>query len=145
MSLIKSLAKAVLNKTEQTGRVAAPDMLNPVLMQALTRLLAKDSAIGGLPGLVANFHSAGLGDVIDSWLGSGANQPVSGAQIEQVLGGTAIRQLAGQASMTLAETEKTLAQILPAMVDSLSPLGNAQALDAGAVQSMLGSFPVSKG
>ncbi len=145
MSLIRSLANAVMNTAGQKGGVAGLAVQNPGLVQAVMGLLAKDSAIGGLPGLVSNFHSAGLGDVIGSWLGRGANQPVSGAQIEQVLGGTVIRHLAGQARMTQGETSDSLAQILPALVDRLSPEGDAQAMGMGAIQSQLGGFLSGKG
>lgn len=36
---------------------------------------------GGLGGLVSSFEQAGLGRIVQSWIGTGANQPVSPQQI----------------------------------------------------------------
>lgn len=47
-----------------------------------------------MAGLIAKFQQAGLGEQMQSWIGSGANQPVSGAQMQQALGGDT---LSGQA------------------------------------------------
>lgn len=143
--MIRSLADFVINTTSQKFGLARSGDQYPALLQGVMKLLAKDSAIGGLPGLVANFHSAGLGDVIDSWLGRGPNQPINGAQIEQVLGGTITRQLAGQAGMTPDDTLNQLAQMLPVLVDRFSPRGEAQAMDKPAVLSMLGDAGQIKG
>lgn len=140
MSLLKSLTNVVLNSAGQKAGLAGLVMQNPKLMQGLMGLMSKDSAIGGLPGLVAQFQSAGLGDVIGSWLGQGPNKPVSAPEVEKALGSTIITQLAGQANMAPSETSGALAKLLPAMVDQLSPKGDAQAMDMSAIQSMLGSF-----
>lgn len=140
MSLLKSLTNAVLNSASQKAGLAGLVMQNPRLMQGVMGLMASDSPIGGLPGLVANFHKAGLGDVIGSWLAQGPNQPVAPQQVEQVLGPDLLGQLAGQARMAPSETSDALSRILPAMIDRLSPGGKAQAMDMGTIQSMLGGF-----
>lgn len=140
MSLLKTLTDAVLKGGGQKAGIAGLVMQNPKLMQAVMGLLSKDSPIGGLSGLVSNFEKAGLGDIVSSWLGSGANKPVSGKQIESALGSNIISQLAGQANMAPSETSDTLAKVLPAMVDKLSPKGKADAMDSGTLQSMLGGF-----
>ncbi len=140
MSLLKSLTNAVLNSASQKAGLAGLVMQNPRLMQGVMGLMASDSPIGGLPGLVANFHKAGLGDVIGSWLAQGPNQPVAPQQVEQVLGPDLLGQLAGQARMAPSETSDALSRILPEMIDRLSPGGKAQAMDMGTIQSMLGGF-----
>ncbi len=140
MSLFNSLTNAVLKGAGKNAGLAGLVMQNPKLMQGLMGLMSKDSQIGGLPGLVAQFNSAGLGDVMGSWLGQGANKPISAPQVEQALGGNIINQLASQANMAPAETSNALAQVLPAMVDKLSPKGGAGAMDMGSVQSMLGGL-----
>ena len=140
MSLLKTLAGAVLSSAGGQTGLAAIVMQNPKLMQATMGLLSKDSPIGGLPGLVSNFQSAGLGDTVASWLGGGPNQPVSGDDVHKALGGDVINQLAAQAKMSPADTSAALSQALPAMIDKLSPKGAAGALDMGQVQSMLGGF-----
>ena len=140
MSLLKTLAGAVVSAAGGQAGIAAIVMLNPKLMQATMGLLSKDSPIGGLPGLVSHFQSAGLGGAIASWLGAGPNQPVSGEDVHKALGDSVIDQLAAQARMTPSDASAALSKALPAMIDKLTPKGAASALDMGQVQSMLRGF-----
>ncbi len=140
MSPLRSLTDTVLASAGQKAGLAGLVMQNPRLMQCVIGLLAKDSPIGGLPGLVSQFQNAGLGDVVASWLGQGSNKAVSGSQIEEALGGQIINQLADEAGMAPSETSGTLAKVLPVMIDQLTPKGQAQAMDTGRIQSILGDF-----
>ena len=56
------------------------------LLQVVAGLLGKDSSIGGLAGLVQAFQKNGLGEIVNSWVSTGQNLPVSPTQIEQGLG-----------------------------------------------------------
>lgn len=140
MSILNSLTNAVLKSGGQKAGLVGLIMQNPKLMQGVMGLMAKDSAVGGLPGMVAQFSQAGLGDVVASWLGQGSNKPISAPQVEKALGPSIIAQLAGQANMAPSETSDALSKLLPAMVDKLSPKGDTQALDMSQVQAMLGGF-----
>lgn len=140
MSLLNSLTNTILNSGSQKAGLAGLVMQNPKLMQGLMGLLSKDSPVGGLPGLVAQFQNAGLGDKIESWVGSGHNKPVAPTEVEQALGGNIIAKLAEQARMAPSETSDVLSKILPAMIDQLTPKGQPQAMDTGSIQSMLGGF-----
>lgn len=140
MSLLKSLTDTVLNAAGQKGGLLESVMQNPKLMEAAMGLLSKDSPVGGMQGLLAQFLQAGMGDAVQSWLGDGANKPVAGSDIEQALGGDVVQQLADKANMAPSEASSVLAQALPAMIDKLSPQGQAQEMDFGSLQSMLGGF-----
>ncbi len=140
MNLLKSLASTVLSGKGNKAQLATAVMQNPRLMKAAMGLLDKDSPVGGLPGLVANFQSAGLGDTVASWLGSGENKPVSGGDIQKALGGSTLDSLAAQAKMTPSDASDVLADALPAMIDKVTPKGNVESLDMGQLQSMLGGF-----
>ena len=61
-----------------------------LLGQALN--LINNPAIGGLPGLINKFQNGGLGDIISSWVGTGANQPISADQIINALGADRIHE-----------------------------------------------------
>ena len=63
------------------------------LMQALAGLLQQP---GGLQGLIDRFQQAGLGSQMSSWVGTGSNLPVEGAQLQQALGGDWFAGLASQ-------------------------------------------------
>jgi len=79
---------------------------------------------GGLSGLVQQFESAGLGGVIQSWIGSGQNLPISPDQIAQVLGADgALGHLAQQLGIDPTAASTMLAQVLPQVVDHLTPNG----------------------
>ncbi len=66
------------------GGLVALAAQNPQLIQAVLSLVSNDGPVGGLPGLMAKFQQAGLGDMIASWLGSGTNQAISGDQLSRV-------------------------------------------------------------
>lgn len=79
---------------------------------------------GGLQGLVQAFHGNGLGNLVNSWIGSGQNLPVSGAQIESVLGNDAIQALAAKTGLNPCDVSSKLSQVLPGLIDHLTPNGS---------------------
>ncbi len=93
------------------------------LLQAATQLLGKDSGIGGLAGLVQAFQKNGLGEVVNSWVGTGQNLPISAEQIKQGLGSGLLEQLAGKAGVSADAASNQLASLLPNLVDKLTPEG----------------------
>lgn len=79
---------------------------------------------GGLGGLVEQFERAGLGDVVGSWIGTGQNQPISADQLGSVLGPDVLGQLAKQVGMSQGEVGGHLSELLPQLVDKLTPNGS---------------------
>jgi uncharacterized protein YidB (DUF937 family) len=84
--------------------------------------------IGGLGALVGTLQSAGLGNVINSWIGSGPNQPVSPGQLGSALGPDIIKTLAQKSGMSEDDLVRELSQILPGVVDKLTPGGQTPTL-----------------
>jgi len=78
---------------------------------------------GGVAGLVSQFEQQGLGGVARSWVGTGANQPISAAQLAQVLGSGKLGELAAKAGLSPQELAQQLSQALPAAIDKLTPGG----------------------
>ena len=78
---------------------------------------------GGIGGLVQAFQQGGLGEIVNSWVSTGKNLPVSGDQLSSVLGGDFIGKLAGQAGVAPQEVSNGLADLLPGLVDQLTPNG----------------------
>ncbi len=93
------------------------------LMQGVLEMLGSSES-GGLSGLVNTFKEKGLGDVVSSWVGTGQNLPINAEQIQQVLGGDAIQQLAAKAGLSTDEVSSKLAEHLPGIVDHLTPDGS---------------------
>lgn len=116
---------------------------NPQLLQAVTGMLGNDGEHGGLGGLIGKFQQAGLGDVVGSWIGSGQNQPVSGEQLTNVLGSDAISGLAQKLGINPDAAAGQLSNILPGLIDHLTPQGQAPAGglgNAGDLMGMLGGL-----
>ena len=78
---------------------------------------------GGVQGVVNQFESKGFGTTVRSWVGTGANQPISADQVQQVLGADLIQQLAAKSGLPVAELTQKLAQVLPQAVDKMTPGG----------------------
>jgi len=78
---------------------------------------------GGVAGLVSKFEKGGLGAVAQSWVGTGANAPVSGNQVHNVFGPNLIQQLAAKAGMSPEDLANKLSEILPGVVDKMTPGG----------------------
>ena len=78
---------------------------------------------GGLQGLVQSFHDQGLGGIVSTWVGTGQNSPISGDQIHQVLGSDQVKALAAKAGINPDIASTAIAQLLPGLVDKLTPNG----------------------
>lgn len=115
---------------------------NAALINAVVGMLANGSQQGGLGGLVQGFEKAGLGNVIGSWISSGQNMPISADQLSNVLGGAggALGQLAQQTGLSHGDLAGQLSQLLPEVIDKLTPQGQAPQGGLGDVGSLLGSL-----
>ena len=77
----------------------------------------------GLLWLVEQFKSAGLEDIVTSWIGPGPNLPVSADQLTQVIGHSKLTEIAAGAGIPFDEVAGKLAGLLPGFVDVLTPDG----------------------
>lgn len=95
------------------------------LMQAVVAMLGdkQPGGVGGLQALINAFHQAGLADIVQSWVGTGQNMPISAAQIQQALGGGQLQQLADAAGISHEGAASHLAEFLPGIIDHLTPHG----------------------
>jgi uncharacterized protein YidB (DUF937 family) len=93
---------------------------NNDLMSTVMGLLGDQ---GGLNGLVSQFVSKGLGDVIGSWVGTGKNLPISADQLHSVLGSDTVKNLASKLGMDSGALTSQLSNLLPQAVDKLTPDG----------------------
>lgn len=82
---------------------------------------------GGLQGLVQSFHDKGLGGLVSAWVSTGPNPPASAEQIHQVLGGDQVKALAAKAGISPDVAGSAIAQLLPGIVDKLTPNGQVPA------------------
>lgn len=79
---------------------------------------------GGLEGLLKQFAAKGLGDHAASWVSTGQNLPITGEHITHVFGAEKVQQLAQQAGLPAGAVSSGLADLLPKVVDHLTPQGS---------------------
>ncbi len=79
---------------------------------------------GGVGGVVQKLQAGGLGDIVSSWVSTGANVSVSSTQLESALGGAAVTQAAAQAGVDPSQAMGGLAAMLPQLIDKLTPDGD---------------------
>ena len=102
-----------------------------MLIQAALSMLSNQQQGGGLQGLISAFQNAGLGELVSSWVGTGQNLPISADQIQQALSGGQLSQLAQAAGVSQDHAAGSLAEMLPGLIDKLTP--NGQVSDAGSM------------
>ena len=115
MGLLDGLLGSVLGK-------AMGGQQSNGLVEAAMGLLNNPQA-GGLNGLLDKFKASGLGDQAASWVGKGENAAVSGDQIHNALGGDFISQIASKLGVDPSHASGGLAQLLPTLIDKLTPDG----------------------
>lgn len=98
------------------------------------------AAPGGLGDLMARFQQGGLGDVLGSWIGTGQNLPVSSDQLSNVLGSDMLAKIAQQLGVSHGEAANQLSEVLPQVVDKLTPEGQVPEGGFGDIGVMLNRF-----
>jgi uncharacterized protein YidB (DUF937 family) len=116
-----------------------PQQAHSMLESALA--LINSPKIGGLPGLMKLCQEKGLGNLISGWVGTGPNPPISPSQLQQTVGDEHIQQFAQQTGMSQDQAASTLSQLLPHVVDQLTPQGTVpqQGLDFNSALATLKS------
>ncbi len=110
------------------------------LLSAVVGMLGNDAPGGGLAGIVQQFQRGGLGDVVQSWISSGQNLPVSADQLSSVLGNDALGALAQKLGIDPGAMAGQLSQVLPQVVDQLTPGGQMPQGGLGNVADLLGQL-----
>jgi uncharacterized protein YidB (DUF937 family) len=113
MGLLDNIEGQVLNRV--TGGSSNP------MAAAVLQMIQNQP--GGLQGLMQCFQQNGLEGVISSWVGTGQNQAISPDQVQQVLGNNTLQQVAEKAGVSPDQAKSSLAELLPTLVDKLTPNG----------------------
>ena len=99
---------------------------------------------GGLDGLVGQLQAGGLGEQVQSWVGTGPNEPVDPDQLASALGPDKVSQLSSQTGIDVGALLPMLAAALPTIINALTPDGKlpsgnaAGGFDLGSVLGGLG-------
>jgi uncharacterized protein YidB (DUF937 family) len=82
---------------------------------------------GGVQGIITQMEQQGLGPTVKSWVGSGPNQPISPSQVHQAFGPQILSELAAKTGLNPQDLAQKLSQLLPQVVDKLTPAGQVPA------------------
>jgi uncharacterized protein YidB (DUF937 family) len=118
------------------------------LMDTLTGLLksggVSDKLIKSVEGMVgdgslsldkfkARADQAGIGHIVDSWIGKGENKPITADEVKQAADPQNLQRMADEAGISTDEAAEQLSKALPGVVDHMTPDGVLPS--AGAVGS----------
>ncbi|MEO8057797.1 MAG: YidB family protein [Burkholderiales bacterium] len=137
MGLLDSMIGGLAGGMGGQGRGGTQGALLNAVIAMLANRQGQGGAGGGLGDLIGKFTQGGLGDVIGSWVGHGQNAPISGGQLSDVLGSDMISDLAAQLGLSHEEAAGQLSQVLPQVVDRLTPQGHAPAGGLGGMDDLL--------
>ena len=93
--------------------------------------------MGGLGDLIQAFQRNGMGEKMDSWIGTGQNQPISVSEIERAMGIDSIGAIAKQAGVQPQEAASGMAAVLPELINRLTPQGQVPQGGVGDINSIL--------
>lgn len=127
------------------GGAALNDLKGTPLDKILNQLMGGQQGASGLEALVEKLRNGGLADRVDSWISTGSNRPVAPQEMEQALGSEEADRLASSAGMERPGLLAVLSQMLPKLIDGLTPQGRipersevAEGGFAGMVREILG-------
>lgn len=110
---------------EAAARFGLGDKALQVVQMLLAYMTSRDR--GGVFGFLEKFKAAGLGPIIQSWLGGGPSaQPISNSQLETVLGSSdgLLALITERLGLERDGVTSALGYLLPAIVGRLTPGGS---------------------
>ena len=119
MGLLDSLLGQMMGGTMGGAQPTGAQAQNP-LLQIVLQMLQQN---GGLSGMLGKMQQAGYGQQAQSWIGTGQNMPIDAGALSQIFGQGELGQLAQQLGISHDEASGNLAQMLPNVVDEMTPGG----------------------
>ena len=89
----------------------------------------RGGSAGGLGSILAQLQQAGFGEQADSWVSPDANKPIPPDAMTQIFGRDGLEQISRRAGLSEEETSRGLSQLLPEVVDRVTPGGQVPDFD----------------
>ena len=120
--LLGELMGSYLGESQQRSQFGSGNQTQGgnMLLQIALMMLQQN---GGLEGVLGKFRQGGLAQQADSWVGTGKNMDVSGDQVQEVFGPSTMGDLASKLGMPTGQAGSVMAQILPELINQLTPQG----------------------
>ena len=113
-----------------------------MLLQLALSMLQQN---GGLGGVLGKFRDAGMGAQADSWVSTGPNMNISADQLQQVFGSGALGDIAAKLGVPQDQAGSTMSQVLPELINQLTPQGEVNSESENSVAEGLESLVRSLG
>ena len=125
------------------GSTGGPNMqAQSPLLQMVLQMLQQN---GGLEGILGKFQQAGYGQQAQSWIGTGQNQPIDPNILQQILGQGQFGEIAQQLGITREQASSGVAEMLPQVVDEMTPSGQIPANHSDLVNEALAILQKGRG
>jgi uncharacterized protein YidB (DUF937 family) len=118
MGLLDELTSQVLGGGGATAGGAAPSTAN--IAEAVLGMM---QGHGGLGGLAQVFQQKGLGDMMNQWVSTGPNPPMTADQAHTVFGPSQIGEIARKLGINPQMAAAAIAAVLPMIIDHMTPHG----------------------
>lgn len=116
-NLISTAASSLLQDTDGDGQIQAIELFQQLVQQQ-----------NGVAGLLNVLQQGDLGNIVQSWVGNGANEAINPNQVQQLLGGD-LQQAAANLGLDTNQASTLLAQYLPQLINGLTPNGSVADAD----------------
>jgi uncharacterized protein YidB (DUF937 family) len=134
MGFLDSLLNMAAGSTKATKS-------NQNAVSTIMEVLIQNKQSGGLDGLIGTLTKGGLGNVVDSWISTGKNKSVKASQLNNVLSGDLVSQIASRLGISNTAAIGMVARFLPLIIDKLTPDGKVTAQSSAVnVQDILGQI-----
>jgi uncharacterized protein YidB (DUF937 family) len=122
-SALKGAATPNASSTPATGSATgmAGTLSSGLVLSQIVSMI--QSRPGGLGGMLQSFQQGGLGQLVQSWIGTGQNLPVSADQLHNTLGSDWLSKVSQMTGLPQGDVEQHLTTILPQVVDHMTPNG----------------------
>jgi len=119
MSLLDNVISAATSAMSGSGEQGKA-------VELVTQLVQQNG--GNVGDLLSKLQQGGLGDALQSWIGTGSNASVDASQIQNALGGS-LADAAAKVGLDTGGASNLLAQYLPNIINAITPNGNAADAD----------------
>lgn len=123
MGLLDDLAGQVLGGGLGGGPSGGAPAGGPSSASIAEAVLGMMHGHGGLGGLADLFQQKGLGNLMNQWVSTGPNPPMTPDQVHHVFGPSQLSQIAQRLGINPQMAAAAIAAVLPMIIDKLTPQG----------------------
>ncbi|MGB4056758.1 MAG: YidB family protein [Alphaproteobacteria bacterium] len=124
MSLMSVLAQGILSQVASKMGPQGSQITSAVIQMIAQQ--GQGQGATGLNNLISMFEKNGMGEIVKTWVGTGANSAINPQQIMQALGQDNIQNIASQVGISKDQASGQLANILPDIINQMTPNGQVE-------------------